>query len=160
MCLSQVLPQAGMEHLLCTSPHSRHQGCTWEESRWKSLLSFWQCGGGGVGPRGLGGCKGQGRAVWGHYLQASEQGCICICVSVSGWMGVSTCALGDHIRVGTSGGSVGRCHPVGWEGLCAGQHMSVTMWRFGWGAMWLRLGGAEGLGFLSRWDCLRVCETC
>lgn len=64
--------------------------------------------------------------------------------------------------------TLGWAHQVGlWGGViqlgrrvCVPANVSVTTWRFGCGAVWLRLGGAEGLGFLSRWDCLRVCETC
>lgn len=106
----------------------------------KGLLSCWQRCGGGVGPNGLGRCGGQGQAVWGHYLRASEQGCVCVCVSMSGWMGVSMCALGDHIRVGTLGGSVGRCHLDG----CAGQYVSMATWRFGWKAVCLEWGLGSG----------------
>lgn len=84
-----------------------------EENRQELLSSFYSLvWGRGQGPSGPGERGGQGQAVWGHYLRARKQGCVCVCVSVSGWSGVSRCVLGDHIRVGravgTSAGSVSR----------------------------------------------------
>ena len=52
----------------------------------------WLRGSGGTRPSGPGGCGGRGRGVWAQYLRASRRARVCLCVSVSGWMGVSMCA--------------------------------------------------------------------
>lgn len=106
------------------------------ESRRKWLLSCWQPDSGCVRPSGLGRHNGQGRAVWGHYLQAGEQGCVSVGVSVSGWMGVSSFTLET-----TLGWAQQRVH----SGMSSRQkgsgHMEVQV-----KAVWLHLGGSKGLG--------------
>lgn len=71
---------ARIEHLLCASlTLGTHVG------RWPgvaALMAVW-C-------RELGRHGGQGRAVW--AIICREQGCVCVCVSVSGCTGVSMCA--------------------------------------------------------------------
>lgn len=88
---------------------------------------------------GWAGVAAKGRLSGAIICEPVSKG-VSVCVSMSGWMGVSMCALGDHIRVGISGGSVGRCHLVG----CAGQYVSMATWRFGWEAVCLEWGLGSG----------------